>query len=103
MKVKFNVTAEDISKGCRGLAMSCPVALAMRRRLRIDVSVDYFFIFFPPTLIQIPTPKIILDFANDFDEGHGMPGSFSFELDLPDCLCTHITEDPECTTNLSSP
>lgn len=91
MKLRVEVTAEDIAKGERGMGCNCAIAHALRRAgypspfvqpwgapkrgpfIRLDVDDD--------SLIDLPSGAALL--ARLWDEGDKI-APFAFEIEVPD-------------------
>lgn len=82
IKTKIEVTKKDIKGGKRGDGYSCPIALAVRRTLGINIiSVDNISVDFPfegkGFSAEIPTK--VQRFIDSFDDGQDVK-PFSFIL-----------------------
>ena len=88
MKIKVEVTQEDIAKGVRADCDFCPVALALRRATgwiwavrKMRAERFSYFVFVPHLVVALP--HVVETFIDTFDKsGEGSP--FSFELELND-------------------
>ena len=77
-RVKVSVTAEDIRVGVPRDQYRCPVARAIKRRLKShDVSVGTWI--FIDVLIDVETPPQVLRWIRAFDEQRPV-GPFAFYL-----------------------
>lgn len=79
--MKITVTKLDIKKGVRASAVSCPIALAIKRqtkkRKKIYVAWDTLYYFEK----EIPLPSHAIQFIRDFDKFHIVePFSFTIKL-----------------------
>jgi hypothetical protein len=85
--MKIKVTQEDIDNGQRKSCSCCPVALAMKRVLDIDVKVgDNKFVLTSSdefTILELPKEARIFIDAFDNDE---LVEPFEFEINLPEWL-----------------
>lgn len=96
MKIKIDVTQEDIGKGERGCQSRCPVALACRRAGIKEALVGTGALNYLTTandavkIHVVPLPQEVKDFVSRFDYMSyrgGVPQlvePFSFELELED-------------------
>lgn len=81
MRIKIDVTAEDIVNGVRGVAFACPIARAVKRMGSSQVYVAYGCLECDEG--EGFLPKSASDFVDRFDEG--LPVSpFSFEVEIED-------------------
>lgn len=81
--MKIRVTKKDISKGICGSSFSCPVALAIKRTLGINLGVDAISIDGDNRhrQHQYKTPASVRKFLYKFDEtGKGEPFTFSLPV-----------------------
>lgn len=76
MKVKIEVTAEDIEMGVRYECRGCPIARAVMRRFPEAEAVfarEYHITIFQPyglaSNIRFGTPNVAVNFMNVFDYG----------------------------------
>lgn len=77
--MKFTMTKEDIEKGIRCDSFRCPVARAIRRKVkagRVRVMTNLIII----RRREFPTPKKISDWIYDFDRNRKVR-PITFELD----------------------
>jgi hypothetical protein len=85
MKMKIEVTAEDIKNGIRTLKCDCPVALALKRAGLREPIVNCDKVFFFPKLHSPqdirPLPKKVTAFIRKFDDNRPVQ-PFSFCLSL---------------------
>ena len=80
--VRVDVTQEDIDKGLRGNAFSCPIARAIDRLAVCDcVEVGDDEIYLDAQ--GVPMSHEALCFVSDFDSGN-MVEPFHFDLALPE-------------------
>lgn len=82
----FETTAEDIKEGTRHSCSSCPVALAIRRGMKLRSHVSILNVKVYQTTVQdehlfCRLPNHIVNFIHDFDNGKQVE-PVSFELDL---------------------
>lgn len=88
MKVKVDVTAEDIEagKGHAGRACKCPVALAMARATKNKVYVSQTrwatILFDDKSWQEFETPTEAAEFISKFDANLPVE-PFTFELEIP--------------------
>lgn len=97
MKIRVEVTAEDIANGRRYHASACPVALACKRVFPSDSEpyVNGLNVSFGRwgERRSVVVPGSVLEFINRFDAPKPLPVKpFSFDLDLP----PYVPLDP-CT------
>jgi hypothetical protein len=91
MITKIEVTQEDIDKGVRGTTCLCPVALAIRRSLKVPLachmnkSIRITKPEYPPEVYKARSPVSVLDFVHGFDNYLEVK-PFTFELDIPEEL-----------------
>jgi hypothetical protein len=89
--VKITVTEEDIKTGEPCSATRCPVALAVRRSLKVksvwtvSVATMIYVNLGPGGYYEAVRPPEVHEFASRFDEGFPVE-PFSFTLDLGDNL-----------------
>ena len=77
----ITVTLEDIAKGERGSACSCPIALAIKRATNQRCHVSPTLFCFERDLYDKPLPRVAGQFVIAFD-GNKPVEPFSFELDI---------------------
>lgn len=77
----IDVTEEDISKGQKGVADCCPIALAMRRKGLCSIGVTAAFIVYFAGIKpkQYDTPNKVHSFIFDFDNDRPVQ-PFAFQL-----------------------
>lgn len=78
----IHVTQEDIDKGLKGIACNCPIALAIKRALKADISINQTMICINGKIENIDIPESVSTFIELFDSL--LPKQvepFSFELD----------------------
>lgn len=90
--MKFNVTRAHITLGEIGSLCSCPVALAIKERLREGVSLAVrgdSVVFYRVTRTtadpSFELPGHVTEFVHHFDRRYEV-SPFAFELELPDEL-----------------
>lgn len=79
MRLKVEVTAEDIAKGQRQNPVACPVACALRRLGYPGAWFDGYDVGLETRGDQIRAPRAARDFAELFDAALSV-APFSFEL-----------------------
>jgi hypothetical protein len=86
MKLKIEVTAEDIQNGMPGWCGKCPVALAVRRALGgfvkrevASVGVSYAAVYVDSRIHMLPSDARM--FVQNFDEGEPVE-PFDFEIEV---------------------
>ncbi len=77
----INVTSDDIAKGKRGSACSCPIALAIKRATNQACHVGVRWYSFERDLTDMPLPRKAGEFVIAFDQKQPVE-PFSFELDI---------------------
>lgn len=99
MKLKIDVTQEDIDKGTPEKSNSCPIALALKRQLpeAEEISVDIVSDFMIDEQRYIgDLPKSGEMFIQDFDNHKQVnPFSFEMEFNIPCEYCTSINHDTD--------
>lgn len=70
--VDVNVTDDDIKKGIRGSSCYCPVALAIKRELKITQVVGVTTRFVYTTDSSCKLPEYVGDFIRNFDIGYNV-------------------------------
>lgn len=88
MKVRVDVTAEDIANGCQHMASSCPVAKAISRALGTSVYVNTTGGKWGKNseldlALGHPLPMVVVQAARKFDRS-GEMRPFVFDIELPD-------------------
>jgi len=70
MKIKFAVTQRDIDRGVEGSSMGCPIALALRRETKTEVSVgrERVLMFVGGKVHRAYLPKYATRFTLEFDD-----------------------------------
>lgn len=83
-RVRINVTQRDIDRGVRSTLTSCPIALAIKRRVVEDstVAVTQFAVLYG-TFMSSPFPYRATQFIYHFDLGKPVK-PFTFTLELPE-------------------
>lgn len=82
MKATIEVTQSDIYNGHRNECNKCPIALAMSRYFKCEVTVAYNYCQIPNKLggsIRIINSEVMQRFIDDFDSGRPVQ-PFSFEI-----------------------
>lgn len=81
--MKITVTKKDIEDGQTKDCISCPVALATKRKMKTTVHVwnHSIFCFNGNGWDSMILPKFVVDFIHHFDEGKNVK-PFSFNLNL---------------------
>lgn len=88
MRVKFTVTEEDIANGKAFVSRSCPIALALSRKLNYPVSVGAFSVYIEDDF-GVPLSKKAEEFVIRFDGGlHCEPATFVLDLDRKFSTCS---------------
>lgn len=88
MKIKIDVTQEDIDKGEQGTPNACPIALACVRAGYTNPDVDGLCISITAPdggRVHAVTPKVATLFVEYFDGGLEVE-PFSFEIDADEIL-----------------
>ncbi len=93
MRLRVEVTAEDIEDGVSGNAWSCPIAFATRRALRACGKLEEAGVFAVDDRYvlevgggltpDIPLPEEASAFVARFDGGGRDVNPIAFEVDLP--------------------
>ena len=83
MRLRVEVTAEDIAKGVRNTCDRCPIALALSALGVIEPFVDGYAVEFGNCEEQVRTPEVASAFIEAFDLGNPVE-PFTFEIDVPD-------------------
>jgi hypothetical protein len=87
MKVRINVTKNDIEKGSSGSMVFCPIARAVKRALkpeRGEIMVSRLYAYLPNGGGAVPLPPDATRFVDVFDgEREGTVSPFTFTLVLP--------------------
>lgn len=104
MKFRIEVMKRDISRGVRGDCNKCPIALAIRRALRVksktliqagSTTVDFFKTREADLLGQSRLPKITNSFIYEFDRGWATAKPFAFTLTVSKVVLAVIQRKPK--------
>lgn len=94
--MRVDVTLRDIVHGERGRPGSCPVALAITRKVargtfvsvgssRLTLMLDWPYT--KTQIAEIGLPGEAMTFIMDFDRGVAGQQPFSFDITVPEALC----------------
>jgi len=92
MKIKFDVTQEDIDKGCRMDASGCMVSRCMQRTLiwnKITTSPENSTIYLKNSICDYELSSKTIAKILSFDEGKKVK-PFYFSLNIPDSVLEQI-------------
>lgn len=84
MKQTFHVTEDHIRRGIPKEACSCPISLCLTEAGFDDNAVSCGYIYLDAARPHVQMPIEAEKFVEEFDNGNGGLGAFSFELDIPD-------------------
>jgi hypothetical protein len=83
MKKLIKVTQDDIKNGTKRISESCPIALALKRKFKINYAFVRYSFFKLEDGITHPMPEKACNFAEDFDRGKKVkPFSFYTILNM---------------------
>ena len=87
MRVTISVTNRDIERGCRSECCSCPIALAINRRLKEQYNAHVnrtFLRLFKKHAVNWGTvlPIRVMTFVDQFDDCKAVK-PFRFQVDIP--------------------
>jgi hypothetical protein len=84
-KILIKVTQNDIDNGTRNSARTCPVSLALGRRIKGQSLVGVSGLYLPGSNGGISIPFKVADFVDRFDNKE-LVKPFNFYLDVPEHL-----------------